>query len=87
MQAGDTLLWRKQYGAIFLRTSEPGNRPLEERAGSERAAVAITFWATNGPLSFADCYHLALANLLGMTEIYTFDRKMDRYRGVACIGP
>lgn len=48
---------------------------------------AIDLWAVNGPLSFADCYHLALTKELGMTEIYTFDRKMDRYPGVARIEP
>lgn len=48
---------------------------------------AITFWATNGPLSFVDCYHLALANMLGMTEIYTFDQKMNRYPGAERLEP
>lgn len=48
---------------------------------------AIDLWAANGPLSFADCYHLALTRELGLTEIYTFDRKMDRYPGVTRIEP
>lgn len=48
---------------------------------------AITLWAANGPLAFADCYHLALTKELGMTEIYTFDRKMDRFPGVERIEP
>jgi predicted nucleic acid-binding protein len=54
-----------------------------------RAAVltAIAFWAVNGPLSFIDAYHLALATSLGVTEICTFDRKMDRFPGVARIEP
>lgn len=48
---------------------------------------ALEFWRGQGPLSFADCYHLALTKELGMTEIYTFDKKMDRYPGVERIEP
>lgn len=48
---------------------------------------ALRFWRGQGPLSFADCYHLALTEELGMTEIYTFDKKMDRYPGVERIEP
>lgn len=48
---------------------------------------AITFWAEQGPLSFADCYHLALTAELGMTQIYTFDKKMGRYPGVKRVEP
>lgn len=49
--------------------------------------VAISFWAEQNPLAFADCYHLALTEELGMTEIYTFDKKMDRYPGIERIEP
>lgn len=57
--------------------------------GENTAAVAsaLDFWRSTGGLSFPDCYHLALTKELGMTEIYTFDRKMDRYPGVTCITP
>lgn len=48
---------------------------------------AIEFWVTQAPLSFVDCYHLALTKELGMTQIYTFDQKMDRYPGVARVEP
>lgn len=48
---------------------------------------ALELWRTQGPLSFADCYHLALTKELGMTQIYTFDKKMDRYPGVERIEP
>lgn len=48
---------------------------------------ALEFWSGQGPLSFADCYHLALTKELGMTEIYTFDKKMDRYPGVERVEP
>lgn len=43
---------------------------------------ALAFWQINSGLDFADCYHLALAKELGMTQIYSFDKKMDRYHGV-----
>lgn len=49
----------------------------------EALVEALTFWRTQGPLSFADCFHLALAKQLGMAAIYSFDRKMDRYPGVS----
>lgn len=53
-----------------------------------RALVnALEFWRTQGPLSFADCYHLALTRELGMEQIYTFDKKMDRYPGVERVEP
>jgi predicted nucleic acid-binding protein len=48
---------------------------------------ALHFWGNQGPLDFADCYHLALTKSLGLDAIYTFDRKMDRYPGVARIEP
>jgi len=48
---------------------------------------ALEFWADQGPLSFADCYHLALTRVLGLDAIYTFDKKMDRYPGVARVEP
>ncbi len=48
---------------------------------------ALTFWRGIGGLSFADCYHLALAADLGYTEIYSFDRQMDSYPGVARVDP
>lgn len=48
---------------------------------------ALAFWREQGPLSFPDCFHLALARQLGMARIYSFDRKMDRYPGVERIEP
>lgn len=54
---------------------------------TEAVASALDFWRSTGGVSFADCYHLALTRELGMTEIYTFDRKMDRYPGVTRIEP
>jgi len=50
-------------------------------------ADALRFWRDQGPLSFPDCFHLALAKQLGMTRIYSFDRKMNRYPGVERIEP
>ncbi len=48
---------------------------------------ALTLWARQGPLSFPDCFHLALARELGMDKVCTFDRKMDRYPGVERVEP
>lgn len=48
---------------------------------------ALDFWRRTGGLSYADCFHLALAADLGFTEICSFDKKMDRYPGVARIEP
>ncbi len=48
---------------------------------------ALAFWQDHPALDYADCYHLALTRALGMTEIYTFDRKMDRFPGVARVEP
>jgi predicted nucleic acid-binding protein len=54
---------------------------------SEALKSALQLWGTQGPLSFADCFHLALTRQLGMTRIVTFDQKMDRYPGVERIEP
>lgn len=35
-----------------------------------------------GPLGFADCYHLALMERLGITEIFSFDSDFDHIPGV-----
>ena len=48
---------------------------------------SLVFWQRNPPLDFADCYHLALARELGITQVYTFHKKMDRYPGVERIEP
>lgn len=48
---------------------------------------ALELWRIQGPLSFADCYHLALTKELGMTKICSFDRKMNRYAGVTRLKP
>ena len=53
----------------------------------EAMKAALQLWATQGPLSFADCFHLALTKQLGMMRIVTFDQKMDRYPGVKRIEP
>ncbi|HWV34887.1 MAG TPA: PIN domain-containing protein [Thermomicrobiales bacterium] len=53
----------------------------------EAVLDAIDFWAKQSPLSFADCYHLALAYSLRMAAIYTYDRKMGRYPGMERIEP
>lgn len=53
-----------------------------------RAVIAaLQFLKSTGGLSYVDCYHLALTKELGMTQIYSFDKKMDRYPGVERIEP
>lgn len=52
-----------------------------------KGVVHLDVWYSRGRLSFVDCYHLALTKEFGMTQIYTFDKKMDRYPGVARIEP
>lgn len=59
-----------------LRTDHPG-----------ALIAALEFWQRQSPLSFPDCFHLALAKAMGLSEVYTFDKKMDRYPGVARIEP
>jgi predicted nucleic acid-binding protein len=51
------------------------------------AMRAIAFWEQQSPLSFADCYHLVLAESLGLDAIYAFDKKMGRYPGVERLEP
>lgn len=55
----------------------------------ERDAIAdaLEFWKSTGGLSFVDCYHLALTRSLGMSRIYTFDKKMNRFPGVERVEP
>jgi predicted nucleic acid-binding protein len=48
---------------------------------------ALNFWVARSPLSFGDCYHLALAKSLGLSKIYSFDKKMNRYPGVERVEP
>ena len=49
--------------------------------------AALHFLKSTGGLSYVDCYHLALTEQLGMTQIYSFDRKTDRFPGVERIEP
>lgn len=53
----------------------------------EAVQDALEFWKDQPALDYADCYHLALTKKLGMTKIYTFDKKMDRYPGVERVEP
>jgi predicted nucleic acid-binding protein len=61
-----------------------GSVILPEKAGIREA---FDFWTKQPPLSFADCYHLILAKSLGLTEIYSYDKKMGRYPGVTRVEP
>lgn len=54
---------------------------------SDAVTNALDFWVDQPRLDFADCYHLALAKKLGITQVYSFDKKMDRYPGIERIEP
>ncbi|MGN6033478.1 MAG: PIN domain-containing protein [Thermomicrobiales bacterium] len=62
---------------------------LEHLICAERAILveSLELWVKETPLSFADCYHLLYARHLGLTQIYTFDRKMNRLPGVTRVEP
>lgn len=74
-----------EHVAIALREimSSPGVRTDHPEA----LTAALDFWATQGPLSFADCFHLALAKSLGIRRLYSFDKRMNRYPGVTRVEP
>jgi predicted nucleic acid-binding protein len=84
---------------VCTRVYEAGNKPIAvalleilsypgiSTDHPEALAAGLDLWRSQGPLSFADCFHLALAKQLGMTRIYSFDRKMDRYPGVERVEP
>jgi predicted nucleic acid-binding protein len=48
---------------------------------------ALTFWRDIGGISFVDSYLMALSRSQGITRIYTFDKKMNRYPGIERIEP
>jgi predicted nucleic acid-binding protein len=54
---------------------------------AQAVASALRFLKSSSGLSFVDCYHLALAEELGMRQIYSFDKRMSRYPGVDRIEP
>jgi predicted nucleic acid-binding protein len=47
----------------------------------------LDLWMRESPLTFADCFHLVMTKSLGLSEIYSFDKQMNRYPGVARIKP
>ena len=61
---------REQLGALL---SLPG---IELPAKSRLARVFDTYAGLN--ISFADAYHAVLAESLGLSEIYSWDRDFDR---------
>lgn len=75
---------RVRTAAVLLRLVE---LPLFRMDHKSAVIAALELWVNETPLDYADCYHLALTKELGMTGIYTFDRKMDRYPGVERIEP
>lgn len=81
----------KQFGASKQEIAE-NLQDLLDLPGllvPNRSALsnALTFWTEHGGLSFADCFHLALAEHWKLEYISTFDQKMDRYPGVSRVEP
>jgi len=54
---------------------------------ADAIANALVYWRDNGGVSFVDCFLLALSEARGITQIYSFDKKMNRYPGVERIEP
>lgn len=75
---------RKDAGEMFIIMLSIPDIHIDHRVA---VLNAIDFWIQESPLSFIDCYHLALTKELGVSRIYTFDRKMDRYPGIERIEP
>jgi predicted nucleic acid-binding protein len=75
---------KDRIAAILLEIVSYPSLVIPNRAS---VLAALAFWTQHGGLSFADCFHLALANHWGLERIYTFDQKMDRYTGVERIEP
>jgi predicted nucleic acid-binding protein len=75
---------RDETAAALLQLVELPSLHMEHKAA---IVAALELWMVQPPLDYADCYHLALAKHLGITQIYSFDRKMDQYPGVERIEP
>jgi predicted nucleic acid-binding protein len=73
----------KAAAALLMLIDVPSFRMDHKDAIS----VALEFWVDHPAMDYADCYHLALTRELGMTRIYAFDKKMDRFPGVERIEP
>lgn len=79
------------YGAgnehIAVALQEVLSSPGVRTDHPEALAAGLELWSTQGPLSFADCFHLALAKQLDIRQIYTFDKRMNQYPGVKRVEP
>ena len=93
----DTVIFEAVYilhGLAGAPRSETANSllllielPLFHMAHKSAIKAGLGFWTTQRALDFADCYHFALTEAMGMTRIYTFGKKMDRYPGVERVEP
>jgi uncharacterized protein len=48
---------------------------------------AFDLWVTHPAFSFADCFHAAVMRRLGLTELISFDRGLDRLPGMTRTEP
>jgi predicted nucleic-acid-binding protein len=70
---------RPMVARSLISLLEPATFNMDHKSG---VIGALDFWKDQPALDFADCYHLALTEALGMTQICTFERKLDRYPSV-----
>lgn len=75
---------RALIAPVFTELLELPNLHCRDK---ELLLETLDLWVKETPLSFADCYHLLYTRHLGLTQIYTFDRKMNRLPGVARVEP
>ena len=67
---------RLEVGSLFRNLLALPSVHCRER---NELVTTLDLWEQESPLSFADCYHLVLAESLRLDGIYSFDRKMGRY--------
>jgi predicted nucleic acid-binding protein len=75
---------RDRTGAALLMLVE---LPLFRMDHKDAIITALEFWAGHSALDYADCYHMAVTNEKGLSGIYTFDQKMDRFPRVERLEP
>ncbi len=89
IKIGDTVLFKERDGRVdIVRQTGAVDRTAGLSTDHPTAIrEALFLWERHGPLSFPDCFHLALARQLDVTQIYFFHRKTDRHPGVTRIEP
>jgi predicted nucleic acid-binding protein len=55
--------------------------------GKRRYRRVFQLYVANPRLSFADCYHIALIESRGLTDLISFDQDIDRVPSIARTEP